>query len=146
MTFQYLLKNILRRGVHWTNGSPISSPQLHTGLWLITWHVARIPHAPRQGLMHFWLLQASVRVQSALIVHSGLHAGGTPRNPATHEHTGCPLFSRQTLLGPQGEGEQGFPFGVSTFRHMVIILYFFFLKISRSRMSITIIADSIYKV
>jgi len=107
----------LRRGIHRMNGSPVSSPQLHMGLWLITWHVAWIPHAPRQGFMHFWLLHASVRMHSELTVHSGLHAGGTPRKPATHEHTDCPLFSRQTLLGPQGEGEQESLFGISNIRY-----------------------------
>ena len=109
-----LKPEILRRGTHWTNGSPVSSGgQPHMGLWLTTLQVALNPHVPEHGLTHFWLLQACVRGQSELTVHSGLQVGGAPKNPATQEQTGWPLISRQTLLGPQGEGEHGLPFTVS---------------------------------
>lgn len=81
--------------------------QLHTGLWFTTAHCAPIPHAPRHGSMHFWLLQARLRAQSALMRHSGLQDGGAPLNPAMHAQTAWPFDSRQWLLGPQGDGMHG---------------------------------------
>lgn len=110
----HLKKHILRRWTHWTNGSPVKSGgQLHMGLWLTTLQVALNPHEPGQGSTHFWLLQACVRGQSELTMHSGLQVGGVPKNPNTQEQTGWPLISLQTLFGPHGEGEHGFPFMVS---------------------------------
>lgn len=104
-----LKKQILRCRIHRMKGSPVNpGKQLHMGLWLITLQIVLNPQEPGQGFTHFWLLQASDKEQSELTVHSGRQAGGAPRYPATQEHTGCWLISRQTLFGPQGEGEQGF--------------------------------------
>lgn len=95
--------------MHRTKGSPVNpGKQLHIGLWLTTLQIVLNPQEPGQGFTHFWLLQASDKEQSELTVHSGRQAGGAPRYPATQEQTGCWLITRQTLFGPQGEGEQGF--------------------------------------
>lgn len=42
------------------------------------------------------------------MTHSGRQDGGLPRKPGTHEHTACPLICLHWLLGPHGEGLQGF--------------------------------------
>lgn len=81
--------------------------QLHIGLWLITWHLAPIPHVPGQGSLHFWLLQASFWLQSEFVKHSGLHNGGDPIKFDIHEHTAWLLISLHWLFGPQGEGLHG---------------------------------------
>jgi len=65
--------------------------------------------------MHFWLLQALSRAQSALIRHSGLQDGGAPLNPAIHAQTAWPLDTRQWLFGPQRDGLHGFTVIVSVF-------------------------------
>lgn len=93
---------------HLVNGSPVyCGGQLHIGLWLTTWQMAPMPHVPGQGSTHFWLMQAWFRGHSELTTHSGLHVGGLPINPGTHEHTACPFISRHWLLGPQGDGLHG---------------------------------------
>lgn len=100
---------ILRMGVHDRNGSPVSPwGQIHMGLWFMTEHWALKPHVPGHGSLHFWLMQASFCAQSELIVHSGRHEGGLPIYPWTHLHIAMPLTSWQWLLGPHGDGEQGF--------------------------------------
>lgn len=81
--------------------------QLQIGLWLITWHFAPIPQILGHGFRHFWLEQASLRLQSELIVHSGLHNGGEPMNPEMHEHAATPLTCLHWLFGPQGDGTHG---------------------------------------
>lgn len=65
--------------------------QVQIGLWLMTSHTAAIPHAPMQGLTHFWLLQASFNEHSRLTIHSGLQVGGLPRYPGMQEQTAWPL-------------------------------------------------------
>ena len=65
--------------VHWLNGSPVKpGGHWHTGLWLVTWHLALFPHTPGQGSTHFWLIHAVSCEQSELTTHSGLQAGGVP--------------------------------------------------------------------
>ena len=54
---------------------------------------ALMPQVPGQGSMHFWLLQASFNEHSGLIVHSGRHVGGEPKNPGIHEQTGCSFMT-----------------------------------------------------
>lgn len=66
-----------------------------------------MPQLPRQGSIHFWLLHAKLRGQSELRAHSGLHDGGLPKYPCTHEHTAWLFIIRHLLFGPQGEGLQG---------------------------------------
>lgn len=97
--------------------------QLHTGLWLTTWHNAFQPQVPEQGSMHFWLLQAWFLGQSELTTHSGLQLGGLPRNPGTQEHTAWPFIALHWLLGPQGDGLQGFTCTCSKFKNNVIFFY-----------------------
>lgn len=91
--------------MHCTNGSPVKrNGQLHMGLWLMTLHLAPIPHAPGHGFVHLWLLQASFCGQSVLTMHSGLQVGGLPKNPLMHEQTAWPFTILHSLLGPQGVG------------------------------------------
>lgn len=53
--------------------------------------------------MHaFW------RLHSELTTHSGRHPGGVPMYSGKHEHTACSFTVLHWLLGPQGEGWQGF--------------------------------------
>lgn len=59
------------------------------------------------GFTHLLLLQASLGEQSVLTLHSGLHEGGLPINPTTHEQTACPFISRHWLFGPHGLGWHG---------------------------------------
>lgn len=102
------LNNDLRIWLHWTNALPVKpGGQLHIGLWLTTWHLAPIPHVPGQGSRHFWLLQALLKTQSELTIHSGWQVGGEPVNPTIHEQTACWYISRQILFGPHGDGLQG---------------------------------------
>lgn len=90
------------------NGSPeYCGGQLQMGLWLTTSHLAPTPQAPGHGFRHFWLLQASLRPQSELTIHSGRQDGGLPIKPITHEQTAWSLTSRHMLWGPQGDGLQG---------------------------------------
>ena len=82
-------------GWHLTNGSPVKrAGQLQIGLWFTTSQRAPTPHVPGQGFLHLWLLHASFCPHSELTTHSGLHAGGLPMKPGTHEHTACPFISR----------------------------------------------------
>lgn len=98
----------LRIGSHLAKGSPeCLGRQLQMGLWPTTWHCVLRPQVPRQGSMHFWLLQARFRGQSELSTHSGLQDGGVPKYPWTQLHTAWPFTTRHWLLGPQGEGLQG---------------------------------------
>lgn len=94
--------------MHWTNALPVKpGGQLHIGLWLTTWHLALIPHVPGQGSRHFWLLQALLKIQSELTMHSGWQVGGEPIYPVIQLHIACWFISWQILFGPHGEGLQG---------------------------------------
>lgn len=105
----YLKLKYLLNGTHLINGSPVYlGGQMQIGLCLTTLHFASTPHDPTQGSIHFWLLHALLSGQSELTTHSGLHRGGLPRYPATHEHTACPFISLHWLLGPHGDGIHGF--------------------------------------
>jgi len=74
------LEIFLRIGLQVENGFPVSPVgQLQIGLWLYTRQIAPTPHTPRQGSWHFWFEHASFKLQSELIVHSGLQDGGTPK-------------------------------------------------------------------
>lgn len=58
-----------RAGKGWqrTNGSPVRSlGQLQIGLWWTTRQTAFSPQTPRQGSLHFWLIQAKDWEHSAL--------------------------------------------------------------------------------
>lgn len=85
----------------------MSGGQEHTGLWLITWHLALKPQVPTQGSEHFWLMHAIFRLHSALTTHSGLQLGGAPKYPSRQEQAGRPSTTRQMLFGPQAFGSQG---------------------------------------
>lgn len=61
--------------------------QVQMGLWLTTWHLAPIPQVPGHGSIHFWFEHAWLKIQSELVVHSGLQVGGLPMYPGTQEHT-----------------------------------------------------------
>lgn len=99
---------------HLENGLPVKAGgQEQIGLWFITWHCAEIPHVPLHGSMQRWLVQAWLRVHSALVTHSGLHVGGAPLYPKIQEQIACPLISRHWLLGPHGDGLHGFITSVS---------------------------------
>lgn len=74
----------------------------------MTSHLAPIPQVPMQGFRHFWFIQASISKHSELVTHSGLQLGGLPIKPTIHEHTAWSLIFLQWLLGPQGDGLQGF--------------------------------------
>lgn len=99
---------LLRIKRHLMNGLPVCfEGQLHTGLCFTTWQSARTPQVPGQGSMHFWLTQAFCNEHSKLVTHSGLHAGGLPKNPGMQEQTACPFISLHWLLEPHGDGLQG---------------------------------------
>jgi hypothetical protein len=49
------------------------------------------PQDPRQGSLHFSLIQALLLGHSELIKHSGRQLGGDPMYVAKHEHEGDPL-------------------------------------------------------
>lgn len=105
----HFLVKFLHCGMHFTNGSPVyDTGQLHIGLWFITTHSADIPQAPMHGSIHFWLLQALLRAQSELTMHSDLQEGGVPLKPVMHVHTATPFIVLQWLFGPHGDGLQGF--------------------------------------
>ena len=100
------------RWVHCTNGFPVYlTGQLQIGLWFTTSQLAPTPQLPGQGSIHFWLLHARLWRQSVLTTHSGLQVGGLPKYPLIHEQTPWPFISRHSLLGPQGDGLQGFVSG-----------------------------------
>lgn len=61
-----------------------------------------------QGFVHFRLTQDLSSGHSEFIVHSGRHPGGIPKYCGLQEHTAWPLFTRHSLLGPQGLRLQGF--------------------------------------
>lgn len=88
--------------------------QEHIGLCFITSHLAPTPQVPRQGLIHFWLLQASFSEHSALIVHSGRHEGGLPMYVGRQEQTAWLLISLHWLFCPHGLGLQGRVFATGT--------------------------------
>lgn len=89
-------------------GSPMyPSGQLQIGLWFTTSHLALIPQTPTHGFWHRRLTQARAGAHSLLMTHSGRQAGGAPKYPGKHVHTGRPSCSRHSALGPQGDGWQG---------------------------------------
>lgn len=45
---------------------------------------------------------------SLLLIHSGLHMGGTPTKLGKQEHEGESLTTLHSALGPQGDGWHGF--------------------------------------
>uniref|UniRef100_A0A1A9ZCR1 Uncharacterized protein n=1 Tax=Glossina pallidipes TaxID=7398 RepID=A0A1A9ZCR1_GLOPL len=98
----------MHSGLH-VGGEPNIPGQLHIGLWLITSHLASIPHVPAHGLAHLNLWHALVWVHSALTVHSGLQLGGVPIKASKQEHTAKLFASRHLLFGPHGDGWQGLP-------------------------------------
>ena len=59
-----------------------------------------------QGFWHLLLMHAKCDVQSLFKRHSGRQLGGLLKNPGRQEQTGRSLTSRQSELGPQGEGSQ----------------------------------------
>ena len=64
---------VIRR--HPTNASPVyPGSHVHRGRWLLTRHVAWLPHTPGHGSRQCWLIQARSRGHSAFTVHSGLHS------------------------------------------------------------------------
>ena len=93
-----------RQGLHWTNGFPdIFSGQLHTGMWLMTSHLAFCPHVPGQGSLHLLRIQALSLGQSVLSTHSGRHPEyGSPWYSGKHVQTP----SRHWVFGPHGVGLQ----------------------------------------
>lgn len=108
--------NLLSRGMHLVKGSPVKdSLQLHIGLWFFTTHLVLRPQALEQGSLHFCRIHALLDGHSALRTHSGLHPGGLPTYSGKQVQTACSLFTRHWLLGPQGDGKQGFlGFSVNT--------------------------------
>lgn len=105
---------------HLRNGSPVYPElQLQTGLWFMTLHCAFSPQLPGQGSTHFLFIHDFDKSHSELTIHSGRQPGGEPIIPCWHEQMATLLFSRQMLLGPHGEGLQGFSgcFGVSDILH-----------------------------
>lgn len=104
-----LARTNLRIGIHLMKGSPVClGAQLQIGLWFTTWHRAFIPQVPGHGSIHFWFTQAWLSGHSELETHSGLQVGGLPIKPGTQEQTAWPLTSLHWLLGPHGDGLQGF--------------------------------------
>lgn len=96
-------------GKQLTNGSPeYWTGQLQIGLWFRTTHNALCPQVLSHGFWHFWFTQALLCSQSEFTKHSGLQLGGIPKYPGRQVQEACSLNSRQMLLGPQGEGSQGF--------------------------------------
>ena len=95
------------------NGSPmVPGGQLQMGLWFCTSHTAKTPQVPGQGSMHFWAMQAMRAEQSVFCRHSALQPSaemGSPWKPLLQLQTTSPdLSSLHSVLGPQGEGSQGF--------------------------------------
>lgn len=78
------------------------------GTCLTTLHIAFNPHEPKQGSIHFMLMQALLLLQSVFSTHSGLQFGGLPKYPILHEQEGTPPTSLHSAFCPQGEGMQGF--------------------------------------
>lgn len=96
-------------GTHLINGSPVyGGGHIQTALWVIVLQIAFIPQVPGHGSIHFLLTHAIVGWQSEFITHSGRHIGGVPKNPCKHEQTAWLLLSLHWLLGPHGDGIQGF--------------------------------------
>ena len=74
----------------------------------MTLHWALTPHRPGHGSTHFNRWHALLDGQSALIVHSGLHATyGSPRYSGIHVHAAAPFLSEQRAFCPHGDGLQG---------------------------------------
>lgn len=102
-------------------GSPVYPLiHVHIGVWLTTWQFALEPHAPMQGSLHFWLMQANWVMHSLLLIHSGLQFGGMPENSGRQEHDGELLSTWHWELGPQGDGWHGSTDGCSTTYKIVI--------------------------
>lgn len=98
--------------VHWTSGLPVYPlVQVQIGLWFTVRHLVFNPQEPGQGSAHLLSMHALFWEHSELTVHSGRQVGGTPTNPSWQRHTACPLWTRQLLLGPHGDGSQGFSGG-----------------------------------
>ena len=94
-------------------GSPmVPGGQLQMGLWFWTSQTAKTPQVPGQGSMHFWAMQAMRAEQSVFCRHSALQPSaemGSPWKPLLQLQTTSPdLSSLHSVLGPQGEGLQGF--------------------------------------
>ena len=73
---------------HAVKGSPLyPGLQVQVGAWLTTLHWALTPHTPGQGSTQCSETQARLLGQSALMVHSGLHATyGSPKYSGIHLH------------------------------------------------------------
>ena len=75
---------------------------------MITLHSALTPHNPGHGSTHLFLWHALSDGQSALMVHSGLHATyGSPKYSSIHVHAAAPFLSEHRALDPHGDGLQG---------------------------------------
>lgn len=81
--------------------------QKQIGLWLMTLQLAFKPHELGHGSVHFWFTQARLAGHSVLTTHSGRQLGGEPTNVERQEQIAMPLFTRHSLLGPQGDGLHG---------------------------------------
>lgn len=66
-----------------------------------------MPQLCTHGSLHFKLMQALLRGQSEFTAHSGLQAGGTPRNPTLQEQAARSFAILHSLFGPQGDGSHG---------------------------------------
>lgn len=122
-------KRNLRLGMQRMNGSPVNTGgQLQIGLWFNTWQRAEIPHVPRQGLLHFMLMQASFSAQSVFTIHSGRQAGGLPINPGIHVHIAWLLKLWHRLFGPQGDGLHGFSMTIGSARALFFAMIWNFTK------------------
>lgn len=105
---QIMVEMNLPIGWQEVKGFPVNPAlQLQIGLWFLTKHFALVPHTPGHGSIHFWLEQASFKLQSESIVHSGRQFGGLPRKPSKQEQTAWLLYSLHWLFGPHGDGLQG---------------------------------------
>lgn len=80
---------------------------MQIGVWFITLQVAPIPQDPKQGSLHFSLMQANLLEHSELIEHSGRQFGGLPIYSDKQEQDGEPPISRHSEFGPHGDGTQG---------------------------------------
>ena len=75
-------------GKHLVKGSPVQSDlQAQMGLWCTTLQIVFKPQRPTHGSTHLWLIQALFLGHSELMVHSGRHPGGLPKNVGRQLHT-----------------------------------------------------------
>ncbi len=83
--------------MHEMKGSPAyPGSHLQTGLCLMTSQPALVPHAPRQGFLHVFWVQAKLIGQSVLFTHSGPQLGGDPTYPSRHAQIAI-LFNARHL-------------------------------------------------